>query len=96
MTVTPPLEITFLNKKKKSNVCVAPLQEKTRPLLTIGQRAENGWWTETAVAGLGTCSDLHFILTSPAEVCQYSLVSVTLYGVALIFATLLLLKAKKE
>lgn len=77
-------------------MCVALLQEKTRPPLTIGQRAENGWWTETAVAGLGTRPDLHFILTSPAEVCQYSLVSVTLYGVALILATLLLLKAKKE
>lgn len=66
-----------------------------RHFLTIRQCVEGSYWTEAAVAGQGVSANLHFVLGSPTEVCQHSLVSLTLCVVALILTTPILPKRKE-
>lgn len=73
-----------------------PLHEQMGPFLTIRKRAEDSCRTEAAIPGHGAHPDLHLVLSGSAEVCQHSLVSVTLCVVALIFTTPLLQHEKHE
>lgn len=81
------MEIKNVRNNKKNN-------REFSFFLTIGKRAKNSCRTEAAVTSLGVRPDLHLVLSGSAEICQHSLVSVTLCVVTLILTTSLLDRTK--
>lgn len=89
-----------MEMKKKKKKCEIIIKLVNSPpsgaKLTVGQRVEQGRGTEAAVAGGGARSDLHLVLSGPAEVRQHGLVPFTLRVVALVLAASLLPHEKHE
>lgn len=77
----------WLCKKEKSHAHENFLYE---PFLTIRKGTEHGYRAEAAITSHGACPDLDIVLSGPAEVSQYSLVSVTLCVVAVVLSASLL------
>lgn len=93
-TIPTEIKKNVWNNNKKNNREFCETASSAAFFLTIRKRAKNSCRTEAAVTSRGVRPDLHLVLSGSAEICQHSLVSVTLCVVTLILTTSLLDRTK--